>query len=61
MEPEQPKPSYRRLSRYEAAGLIWLLRGRPVVSMTCHTAAIETCSGAILVYRKVVLIKRLKG
>src|SRR5262249_49504621 len=27
--PEQPHPSYRRLSRYDCTGLIWLLQGRP--------------------------------
>ena len=36
-----PAPSYRRLSRYDQTGLIWLLRGRPVVAMTDSTAAIE--------------------
>jgi hypothetical protein len=28
--PERPAASYRRLSRYDMTGLIWLLRGRPV-------------------------------
>ena len=28
--PERPRPSYRRLSRYDETGLIWLLRGRAV-------------------------------
>jgi hypothetical protein len=30
--PERPHPSYRRLSRYDATGLVWLLDGRPVVA-----------------------------
>jgi len=36
-----PAPSYRRLSRYDQTGLIWLLRGRLVVAMTDSTAAIK--------------------
>lgn len=32
--PEKPHPSYRRLSRYDQTGLIWLLQGRPVVALT---------------------------
>jgi hypothetical protein len=27
--PEKPAPTYRRLSRYDETGLIWLLQGRP--------------------------------
>jgi hypothetical protein len=49
--PDQPAPSYRRLSRYDETGLIWLLRGRPVVALTDTTAAIENATG-ITVYRK---------
>ena len=29
---DRPHPSYRRLSRYDATGLIWLLQGREVVA-----------------------------
>ena len=50
--PEQPHPSYRRLSRYDCTGLIWLLEGRPVVALTEATAAIEGTTGNITVYRK---------
>src|SRR5262249_46774872 len=39
--PDSPAPDYRRLSRYDETGLIWLLRGRPVVALTASTAAIE--------------------
>src|SRR5262249_44217882 len=39
-------PSYRRLSRYDETGLIWLLQGRPVVMLTAATAAIENPTGA---------------
>src|SRR5689334_13214251 len=39
--PEKPAASYRRLSRYDMTGLIWLLRGRPVVALTEATAAIQ--------------------
>src|SRR5215831_9686941 len=50
--PDTPTPSYRRLSRYDETGLIWLLRGRPVVALTTGTAAIENPTGAITVYRR---------
>ena len=50
--PDQPHPSYRRLSRYDETGLIWLLQGRPVVALTDATAAIENPTGAITVYRR---------
>jgi len=50
--PDQPHPSYRRLSRYDETGLIWLLQGRPVVALTAATAAIENPTGAITVYRR---------
>ena len=52
MPPAQPHPSYRRLSRYDETGLIWLLQGRPVVALTDTTAAIESPTGAITVYRR---------
>jgi hypothetical protein len=45
--PERPHPSYRRLRRYDATGLIWLLQGRPVVALTEATAAIQSLTGAI--------------
>jgi hypothetical protein len=50
--PEKPHPSYRRLSRYDQTGLIWLLAGRPVVALTATTAAIKRPTGAITVYRR---------
>ena len=50
--PDQPHPSYCRLSRYDETGLIWLLGGRPVVALTAATAAIENPTGAITVYRR---------
>jgi hypothetical protein len=40
------------LSRYDEAGLIWLLNGRPVVALTASEAAIREHSGAIVTYRK---------
>jgi hypothetical protein len=49
--PEKPKANYSRLSRYENTGLIWLLRGRPVVALTETAAAIQTDTGN-LIYRK---------
>src|SRR6516165_721778 len=36
--PDRPAPNYRRLSRYDQTGLVWLLRGRPVIALT-QTAA----------------------
>jgi hypothetical protein len=50
--PEQPRPNYDRLSRYDETGLIWLLGGRPIVALTGHAASIQQASGAITVYRK---------
>jgi hypothetical protein len=50
--PEQPRPNYDRLSRYDETGLIWLLGGRPIIALTGHTASIQHASGAITVYRK---------
>jgi hypothetical protein len=50
--PERRPANYRRLSRYDLTGLLWLLKGRPVVALTETTAAIQTRSGAILTYRK---------
>jgi hypothetical protein len=49
--PEHPKANYRRLSRYDETGLIWLLRGRPVVALTATEAAIQGAT-AVLIYRK---------
>jgi hypothetical protein len=52
MPPENPHPSYRRLSRYDETGLVWLLEGREVVALTEDTAAIRWPSGSVTVYRK---------
>ena len=50
--PAKPHPSYSRLSRYDETGLIWLLQGRPVVALTEATAAIQSSTGAITIYRR---------
>jgi hypothetical protein len=50
--PERPPATYRRLSRYDETGLIWLLQGRAVVALTESEAAIRGHSGATVVYRK---------
>jgi len=51
--PAKPHPSYRRLSRYDATGLIWLLQGRPVTMLTEATATIlNPDTGAITTYRR---------
>jgi hypothetical protein len=48
--PEKPTPNYRRLSRYDQTGLIWLLHGRPVIALTETAATILAPSGANLTY-----------
>jgi hypothetical protein len=40
------------LLRYDAMGLLWLLRGRSVVALTSESAAIENPNGAVCVYRR---------
>jgi len=50
--PEQPHPSYRRLSRYDCTGLVWLLDGRPVVALTEATASVRHPTGSITTYRR---------
>jgi hypothetical protein len=50
--PAKPHPSYSRLSRYDAVGLIWLLQGRPVVALTEATATIRNpATGNLTTYR----------
>jgi hypothetical protein len=49
--PSAPAPTFQRLSRYDATGLIWLLRGRPVIALTATEAAIQS-AGAVVMYRK---------
>lgn len=50
--PENPRPSYSRLSRLEHTGLAWILQGRRVTALSSTVAAIATPSGGILKYRK---------
>ncbi len=50
--PDDRHPSYERLSRYDQTGLVWLLSGRPVIALTERTAAIETATGSVTVYRR---------
>ncbi len=50
--PVNPHPSYSRLARYDATGLIWLLQGRRVIALTNDTAAIAEPSGSVTAYRK---------
>jgi len=49
--PPRPAPTYQRLSRYDAIGLIWLLQGHLVVALVENEAAIQR-SGGVVVYRK---------
>jgi hypothetical protein len=51
--PIDPHPSYSRLSRYDATGLIWLLEGREVIALTETTATIQNpTTGNVTVYRR---------
>jgi hypothetical protein len=50
--PANAAPNYRRLSRYDATGMVWLLEGRDVIALTADTAAIRCPSGSVTVYRK---------
>jgi hypothetical protein len=50
--PTAPHPSYDRLSRYDATGLVWLLDGHSVTALSSETAAIRWPSGSITRYRK---------
>jgi hypothetical protein len=51
--PDRPHPSYRRLSRYDLMGLIWLLEGKEVIALTSASATIRnSLTGNVTVYRK---------
>ena len=50
--PEQPAANYSRLSRLDETGLIWLLRGRLVITLTATEAVMRCHSGATLTYRR---------
>jgi hypothetical protein len=50
--PDNPHPTYQRLSRYDCTGLIWLLQGCPVVALTEETAAINMPPGSVTTYRR---------
>jgi len=50
--PDNPHRSYRRLSRYDETGLIWLLEGSEVLAVTANTATIRRPSGSTTTYRK---------
>ena len=47
--PQRPHPTYCQLDHN---GLIWLLRGRPVVALTETTATIRAARGATLTFRR---------
>ena len=51
--PERPASTYRRLSRYDLTGLVWMLHSRAVVALTADTAVIRTkSSGTVTFYRR---------
>ncbi len=49
--PEKPAANYRRLSRYDETGLIWLLRGRPVVALTEMAAVIQGATAGVTYHK----------
>ena len=51
--PDKPHPSYSRLSRYDATGLIWLLKGREMIALTADAASVRNPdTGGITSYRR---------
>ena len=56
--PERPATNYRRLSRYDATGLIWFLHGRPVVALNADSAVIGIAGGGRLTFYRHPQFKR---
>jgi hypothetical protein len=54
--PTPPHPSYRRLSRLDQAGLMWLVRGRQVIAITAGVAVIAISNGGSLSFYKSALV-----
>jgi hypothetical protein len=50
--PKQPAANCDPLARLDDLGLLWLLRGRPVVALTATEASYRCPSDAILTYRR---------
>ena len=51
--PDKPAAGYSRLARYDATGLVWLLRGRRVCALTERSAAIKNrTSGTVTHFRR---------
>jgi hypothetical protein len=50
--PKQPAANCDRLARLDDIGVVWLLRGQPVVALTATEASYRCSSGAILTYRR---------
>ena len=50
--PDRPAGNYDRLARLDHAGLVWLLRHRPVIVLTSTEAIMHCRSGASLTYRR---------
>jgi hypothetical protein len=48
--PEDPSPSFNRLSRYDRLGLCWALKGRDVIALTAEGATIRTATGSTLTF-----------
>lgn len=50
--PPSPHPTFRRLSRYDLLGLVWMLRGRPVTALTTESAVIAASHGGTVTFRR---------
>jgi hypothetical protein len=50
--PENPRPSWQRLSRVDQTGLVWLLHGQPVTNLTAEAATIATSGGRSNTFRR---------
>lgn len=46
--PEKPAANYNRLSRYDYKGLVWSLRGLPVIALSEDVAAIRVPNGHLI-------------
>ena len=51
--PDNPHPSYSRLSRHDCTGLVWMLDGRTVIALSSETASIKARSGSVLSFCRV--------
>src|SRR5262249_20104434 len=50
--PKKPAPNYRRLSRYDQTGLIWLLQGPAAAALPDAPPSIKNPTGSVTIYRR---------